>query len=112
MPLFWLLLLLVPAVSLLRDFVWRFWQRTYRPRSYHIIQEMQRYQLQDSFPRADEFQKCVRRAPTWLTCRNIRKVRAVQRVRRSRGYAFSQTEGEQAHIIRQYDTTKERPTGL
>ena len=40
------------------------------------------------------------------------RVRAVQRVRRSRGYAFSQTEGDQAHLIRQYDTTKERPPGL
>lgn len=100
LPLFWVLLVFVPIFSLLRDMLWRFWQRTYMPRSYHIVQEMQKYNLQDIYPRADEFQK------------NIRKVRAVQRVRRSRGYAFSQTEGDQAHLIRQYDTTQARPEGL
>lgn len=99
-PLFWLLLVFVPIVSLLRDLLWRFWQRTYHPRSYHIVQEMQKYNLQDIYPRADQFQQ------------TIRKVRAVQRVRRSRGYAFSQTEGDQAHLIRQYDTTQARPLGL
>lgn len=100
LPLFWLLLVFVPIASLLRDLVWRFWQRTYRPRSYHIVQEMQKYNLQDIYPRADQFQQ------------SIRKVRAVQRLRRSRGYAFSQTEGDQAHLIRQYDTTQARPLGL
>ena len=33
-------------------------------------------------------------------------------MRRSKGYAFSQTEGEQAKLIRQYDTTVQRPSGL
>ncbi|PKI85530.1 P-type phospholipid transporter [Malassezia vespertilionis] len=100
LPVFWLLLVFVPVCALLRDVLWRFYQRTYRPKDYHIVQEMQKYKLQDVYPRTDQFQK------------NIRKVRAVQRVRRSRGYAFSQTEGEQADLIRQYDTTKERPSGL
>lgn len=100
MPRFWIIIFFVPVLSLLRDLVWRYWQRTYRPRSYHIVQEMQKYQLQDVHPRTNEFRK------------NIRKVRAVQRMRRSRGYAFSQTEGDQAHLVRQYDTTKARPTGM
>jgi len=33
-------------------------------------------------------------------------------MRRSRGYAFSQTEHHQAHLVRQYDTTQARPQGM
>ncbi|KAE8224390.1 hypothetical protein CF319_g2705 [Tilletia indica] len=96
----WFSLILVPIVCLLRDFAWKYWQRTYRPKAYHIVQEVQKYNLQDYRPRMDQFQKA------------IRKVRAVQRMRRTRGFAFSQTEGEQAFLVRQYDTTVARPTGL
>ncbi|KDN46965.1 phospholipid-translocating P-type ATPase [Tilletiaria anomala UBC 951] len=100
--LFWFCLILVPVVCLLRDFCWKYWQRTYQPKSYHIIQEVQKHNLQDYRPRMDQFQKA------------IRKVRAVQRMRRTRGFAFSQTEGEgeQAKLIRRYDTTVQRPSGL
>jgi len=96
----WFSLILVPIVCLLRDFAWKYWQRTYRPKAYHVVQEVQKYNLQDYRPRMDQFQKA------------IRKVRAVQRMRRTRGFAFSQTEGEQAFLVRQYDTTVARPTGL
>lgn len=46
----------------------------------------------------------------------IKKVRATQRMRRNRGFAFSQTENskqDQAKIIRAYDTSKTsaRPSG-
>jgi hypothetical protein len=47
----------------------------------------------------------------------IKKVRAVQRIRRNRGFAFSQTESadqrDQTRIIRAYDTSKShaRPSG-
>ena len=46
----------------------------------------------------------------------IKKVRATQRMRRNRGFAFSQTENgrqDQAKIIRAYDTsqTSARPSG-
>lgn len=48
----------------------------------------------------------------------IKKVRAVQRMRRNRGFAFSQTEDpsrpqDQARLIRAYDTSKSnaRPSG-
>jgi hypothetical protein len=47
----------------------------------------------------------------------IKKVRAVQRMRRNRGFAFSQTETagaqDQARLIRAYDTSKShaRPSG-
>ena len=52
-----------------------------------------------------------------VTCRQfqkaIKKVRAVQRMRRNRGFAFSQSEqqGEQTHIVRAYDTTQAKLQG-
>ena len=55
-----------------------------------------------------------------LLCRfqnAIKKVRAVQRMRRNRGFAFSQTENparqDQSRLIRAYDTSKAdaRPSG-
>lgn len=45
----------------------------------------------------------------------IKKVRATQRMRRQRGFAFSQTEGggsqDQEKLIRSYDTSVQRPSG-
>lgn len=44
----------------------------------------------------------------------IKKVRATQRMRRQRGFAFSQTETnnqDQTRLIRAYDTSVARPTG-
>jgi len=38
-PLFWLSLLLVPVLVSLRDFLWRFYRRQFRPHPYHIVQE-------------------------------------------------------------------------
>jgi phospholipid-transporting ATPase len=100
---FWFCIILVPAVCLVRDFAWKYWARTYRPTSQDIVHEVQVLGLQDHRPRMSQFQRA------------IRKVRAVQRIRRQRGYAFSQTEGdqsEQAKLIRMYDTTQVRPSGL
>lgn len=95
---FWLAMLVVPTICLLRDLCWKYWKRTYTPESYHIVQEVQKYNLQDYRPRMDQFQKA------------IRKVRAVQRMRRTRGFAFSQTEGS-ADLIRKYDTTIAKASG-
>lgn len=61
LPRFWILLVSVPCMALLRDLVWRYYQRTWHPKSYHIVQEMQKYRLQDVHPRTDEFQKYVAR---------------------------------------------------
>lgn len=45
----------------------------------------------------------------------IKKVRAIQRLRRNRGFAFSQSPNEdglgQEKLIRSYDTTLKRPEG-
>lgn len=38
----------------------------------------------------------------------IRKVRQVQRMRKQRGYAFSQAEEGQTRLIQAYDTTQNR----
>ncbi|KAF8639497.1 hypothetical protein AX17_001402 [Amanita inopinata Kibby_2008] len=102
---FYFVLLMVPMFCLSRDFAWKYYGRTYRPLSYHIAQELQKYNIPDYRPRQEQFQKA------------IKKVRAVQRMRRNRGFAFSQTETagkqDQARLIRAYDTTKSfaRPTG-
>ncbi|KAH9073065.1 calcium transporting ATPase [Lactarius deliciosus] len=102
---FWFTILLVPAICLSRDFVWKYYRRTYMPASYHIAQEIQKYNIPDYRPRQTQFQNA------------IKKVRAVQRMRRNRGFAFSQTENparqDQSRLIRAYDTsqTHARPSG-
>ncbi|KAG9311983.1 hypothetical protein JVU11DRAFT_7253 [Chiua virens] len=95
---FYFMLLLLPVVCLARDLAWKYYRRTYAPRSYHVAQELQKYNIPDYRPRQEQFQKA------------IKKVRAVQRMRRNRGFAFSQTEGggqqlDQTRVIRAYDTS-------
>jgi phospholipid-transporting ATPase len=105
-PVFYLTMVLLPFICLSRDYVWKYYRRTYRPTSYHIAQELQKYNIPDYRPRQEQFQKA------------IKKVRAVQRLRKNRGFAFSQTEDptrqDQARLIRAYDTSKShaRPSGL
>ncbi|KAG6866213.1 hypothetical protein C0991_007238 [Blastosporella zonata] len=102
---FYFVLLLIPIFCLSRDFAWKYYRRTYQPLSYHIAQELQKYNIPDYRPRQEQFQKA------------IKKVRATQRMRRNRGFAFSQTENagkqDQAKLIRAYDTSQShsRPTG-
>ncbi|WRT66492.1 uncharacterized protein IL334_003451 [Kwoniella shivajii] len=99
---FYFCLLLFPVVCLLRDYVWKYYSRTYHPTSYHIVQEIQKFNLSDYRPRQEQFQKA------------IKKVRATQRMRRQRGFAFSQTETndqDQTRLIRAYDTSVARPSG-
>jgi phospholipid-transporting ATPase len=70
----------------------------YRTKSYHYIQEIQKYNLPDYRPRMDRFRQAVN------------KVRKIQRLKH-RGFAFSQNESNQSRIIRMYDTTVEKPLG-
>lgn len=95
-PVFWLMGLVLPALCLTRDFAWKYAKRMYYPQAYHHIQEIQKYNIQDYRPRMEQFQKA------------IRKVRQVQRMRKQRGYAFSQTDESQARVLQAYDTTRER----
>ncbi|KAI1648477.1 phospholipid-translocating P-type ATPase [Daldinia loculata] len=95
-PVFWLQTLALPLLCLLRDFAWKYAKRMYYPQTYHHIQEIQKYNIQDYRPRMEQFQKA------------IRKVRQVQRMRKQRGYAFSQADESQTRVINAYDTTRHR----
>ncbi|CAJ0913543.1 9925_t:CDS:10, partial [Entrophospora sp. SA101] len=99
-PVFYLTVLLIPVICLLRDIIWKYAKRMYHTRTYHTVQEIQKFNIPDYRPRMEQFQKA------------IRKVRAVQRLRKSRGFAFSQNEsGQESKLIRIYDTTKAKPMG-
>ena len=92
---FWGMIFAVPVLCLLRDFAWKYFKRSYSPETYHYVQEIQKYNIQDHRPRMEQFQKA------------IRKVRQVQRIKKQKGFAFSQAEGQdQDKIVRLYDTTK------
>lgn len=93
---FWLTLIVLPTFALTRDFIWKYYKRMYAPESYHLIQEMQKYNVSDYRPHVQHFQNA------------IRKVRQVQRMKKQRGFAFSQAEEGQEKIIRMYDTTQKR----
>ena len=93
---FYLMAILLPVACLLRDVAWKYGKRMYKPQTYHHVQEIQKYNIQDYRPRMEQFQKA------------IRKVRQVQRMRKQRGYAFSQADESQTRVLNAYDTTKER----
>ncbi|KAI8983931.1 hypothetical protein BDF20DRAFT_815946 [Mycotypha africana] len=96
---FWLFIIAVPLACILRDYVWKYAKRMYRPQSYHYIQEIQKFNFPDYRPRMDRFRRAVN------------KVRKIQRLKQSRGYAFAQNENDQTRIIRMYDTTQQKPSG-
>jgi phospholipid-transporting ATPase len=94
---FWAMILVLPFMCLIRDIAWKYYKRMYRPQPYHHVQEIQKYNIADYRPRMEQFQKA------------IRKVRQVQRMRKQRGFAFSQAdEGGQERVVRAYDTTQTR----
>ncbi|KAI0460414.1 hypothetical protein F5B21DRAFT_519156 [Xylaria acuta] len=95
-PHFYIQTIFLPLACLIRDVAWKYVRRMYYPRSYHHIQEIQKYNIQDYRPRMEQFQKA------------IRKVRQVQRMRKQRGYAFSQADESQTRVINAYDTTRGR----
>jgi phospholipid-transporting ATPase len=71
----------------------------YRPQMYHFVQEIQKLNLPDYRPRMDRFRQAVN------------KVRKIQRLKKTRGFAFSQNETDQGKLIRMYDTFKSKPQG-
>ncbi|KAK3302169.1 uncharacterized protein B0T15DRAFT_295097 [Chaetomium strumarium] len=95
-PSFWLQMPTLAILCLARDFTWKFSKRLWRPEPYHHVQEIQKYNIQDYRPRMEQFQKA------------IRKVRQVQRMRKQRGYAFSQADESQTRVLQAYDTTQHR----
>ncbi|KAI9143581.1 aminophospholipid-transporting P-type ATPase [Paraphysoderma sedebokerense] len=96
---FWFTVIVVPVLCLIRDYCWKFYKRMYNTRSYHIVQEIQKFNIPDYRPNRERFKKAVH------------KVRQIQRMKRNRGYAFSQVESGQADLIRVYNTTLPKPRG-
>ncbi|KAJ2012640.1 aminophospholipid translocase, partial [Coemansia sp. S85] len=96
---FWLAIIMLPVLCMTRDYGYKFLKRMYFTQPYHIVQEIQKFNIPDYRPRMERFKKAVH------------KVRLLQRLRRTRGYAFSQNEGGQEKIIRAYDTTVQKPSG-
>jgi phospholipid-transporting ATPase len=50
-PRFWAMVLVLPPLCLIRDFAWKYAKRMYFPQSYHHVQEIQKYNIQDYRPR-------------------------------------------------------------
>jgi phospholipid-transporting ATPase len=50
-PVFWLQMFCLAVLALLRDFTWKYVKRMYYPQTYHHIQEIQKYNIQDYRPR-------------------------------------------------------------
>ena len=50
-PVFWLQTVVLVVLCLLRDVVYKYVKRMYRPQTYHHIQEIQKYNIQDYRPR-------------------------------------------------------------
>lgn len=50
-PVFWLQTIVLAVLCLSRDFAWKFAKRMYFPQTYHHIQEIQKYNIQDYRPR-------------------------------------------------------------
>ncbi|KAI8324877.1 phospholipid-translocating P-type ATPase [Martensiomyces pterosporus] len=98
-PKFWFSIILLPVLCMLRDYSYKYLKRMYYTKAYHVVQEIQKFNIPDYRPRMERFKKAVH------------KVRLLQRLRRTRGYAFSQNEGGQEKIIRAYDTTIQKPKG-
>lgn len=50
-PIFWLQMLVLPVLCLARDVAYKYGKRMYKPQTYHHIQEIQKYNIQDYRPR-------------------------------------------------------------
>jgi phospholipid-transporting ATPase len=54
-PNFYATVLILPFLCLIRDFAWKYAKRMYFPQSYHHVQEIQKYNIQDYRPRYVHF---------------------------------------------------------
>jgi phospholipid-transporting ATPase len=50
-PIFWLQTIVLAVMCLIKDFAWKYAKRMYWPQTYHHIQEIQKYNIQDYRPR-------------------------------------------------------------
>ncbi|ODV97125.1 hypothetical protein PACTADRAFT_84362 [Pachysolen tannophilus NRRL Y-2460] len=88
---FWAMTFILPLLCLVRDFAWKYYKRMYSPESYHFVQEVQKYNINDHNPRLISFHK------------KIRRMRQIKRLKKFKGYAFEDGGGER--LVRLYDTT-------
>ncbi|KAJ1567878.1 hypothetical protein HK096_008327, partial [Nowakowskiella sp. JEL0078] len=56
---FWFAILLVSITALLRDITWKYVKHQFFPESYHIVQEIQKFNIPDNRPRMAWFRKAV-----------------------------------------------------
>jgi phospholipid-transporting ATPase len=97
-PIFWLFVVAVPVMCLLRDLLWKYARRQQFPLPHHIIQTHARLHRPPPFqpPPSDT----LRAAKSRLQRRLQRQLGALPS--KSRGYAFSQSE-KQATLVSLYD---------
>lgn len=88
-PAFWALVLLIPVVVTLRDFLWKFYLRQFRPHPYHIVQEIKLAKP----PKAGEKGQS--------TNLNLIFEGTNNKPKKSRGFSFSKTFG-QSRVLQAY----------
>ena len=98
-PIFWSLLLLVPVTVALRDFVWKFYRRQFRPHPYHIVQE---FKLTESVKEGQTRER---------SSSNLVFEGTDRKPRRSRGFSFSQTYG-QSKVLTAYGQSPKLSSNL
>jgi len=96
---FWLASLIIPVVAIYRDAVWLYYRRMYMPQGYVIVQEIERFRSGEHLE-----------LPNPFAGSNV-AARLFQRIKKNRGYAFSQNESGQAELVQKYDTTAPKPSG-
>lgn len=85
-PVFWLVAVLLPTLCLSRDLLWKFWKRQFKPREYHIMQEIELEERRKG--------KSISLQP------KVTAPKEQQGKRRVRGFSFSQTDSGQSQVLR------------
>lgn len=88
-PAFWALVLLVPVIVCLRDFLWKFYRRQFCPHGYHIVQELKLVKPSKKDAKAVKL-------PSNLVFEGTNR-----KPKRNRGFSFSQTFG-QSRVLQAY----------
>lgn len=95
---FWLLVLISPPIVLLRDFTWKYYKRLYRPRPYHIVQEIEMLARRSRSTADVSGGKLsgmpVGPSPSMSNSSFSRYLK--EQPQHQDGFAFSQTEGQSA----------------
>jgi hypothetical protein len=99
---FWLLVLLSPLLILLRDFTWKYYKRLYRPRPYHIVQELgmlaRQSRSSSDIPGTSTSLALVPLGPSPSLSNSSFSKHLQEQPHHQDGFAFSQTEGQSAFL--------------